>query len=520
MGAEEQCFSAFLIKKQHVIIRKEEESMSEYLLEMSGICKSFAGVKALDHVDFRVRPGKVMCLAGENGCGKSTLVKIISGVYTKDEGHVTFDGQPITKITPAEATKLGIQVIYQDLSILPNLTVRENLAINSEITAGRKIVNKKRWDETAKEALSKIGYQIDLDAKMGTLSVADKQLVAICRAMLFDAKLIIMDEPTTALTKKEVDALFTTVRQLKDSGIAIMFISHKTEEIFEISDDVCIMRNGKNVYGGPTAELTPKEFTYYMTGRELTDERFVPKNVSKDPVLKVDHLSLKNKFQDVSFELRKGEILGVTGLLGSGRTELALSLFGLEKPQSGTITLNGEPVRISSPIKAQKLKIGYVPEDRLTEGLCLQQPIADNITLSSLKRLAGALGFLKHQDLVDDANIWKDKFSIKTDDVRKFASTLSGGNQQKIVLSKWLSNDLDILILNGPTVGVDVGAKQDIHALVHELANEGLAVMIISDDLSEVVVNCSRVIVMKDGSIVGEMAGDEITESSILDIIR
>ena len=257
-----------------------------------------------------------------------------------------------------------------------------------------------------------------------------------------------------------------------------------------------------------------------MTGRELTDERFVPKNVSKDPVLKVDHLSLKNKFQDVSFELRKGEILGVTGLLGSGRTELALSLFGLEKPQSGTITLNGEPVRISSPIKAQKLKIGYVPEDRLTEGLCLQQPIADNITLSSLKRLAGALGFLKHQDLVDDANIWKDKFSIKTDDVRKFASTLSGGNQQKIVLSKWLSNDLDILILNGPTVGVDVGAKQDIHALVHELANEGLAVMIISDDLSEVVVNCSRVIVMKDGSIVGEMAGDEITESSILDIIR
>ena len=235
--------------------------MADYLLEMSGICKSFAGVKALDHVNFRVRPGKVMCLAGENGCGKSTLVKIISGVYTKDEGEVLFEGHPISKITPAEATKLGIQVIYQDLSIFPNLTVRENLAINSEITAGKKIVNKKRWDATAKEALSKIGYQIDLDAKMGALSVADKQLVAICRAMLFNAKLIIMDEPTTALTKKEVDALFKTVRQLRDSGIAIMFISHKTEEIFEISDDVCIMRNGKNVYGGPTAELTPQKFT-------------------------------------------------------------------------------------------------------------------------------------------------------------------------------------------------------------------------------------------------------------------
>ena len=496
------------------------KNMSEYLLEMKGICKSFAGVRALDNVNFQVRPGKVMCLAGENGCGKSTLVKIISGVYTRDEGEVLFEGRPITKITPAEATRLGIQVIYQDLSIFPNLTVMENLAINSEITAERKLVNRKRWEQTAREALSKIGYNIDLYAKMGELSVADKQLVAICRALLFNAKLIIMDEPTTALTKKEVDALFTTVRQLRDSGIAIMFISHKTEEIFEISDDVCIMRNGKNVHSGPTAELTPKKFTYYMTGRELSDDRFVPKNVSKEPVLKVDGLTLKNKFENVSFELRKGEILGITGLLGSGRTELALSLFGLDHPQSGTITLNGQQVTIKSPVHAQKLKIGYVPEDRLTEGLCLQQPIADNITLSSLKRLSNAIGLLKHQDLIDDAQIWKEKFSIATDDVRKLASTLSGGNQQKIVLSKWLSNDLDVLILNGPTVGVDVGAKQDIHALVHELANQGLAVIIISDDLSEVVINCSRVIVMKEGHIVGEMSGDEVTENNILEIIR
>ncbi|MBQ8304853.1 MAG: sugar ABC transporter ATP-binding protein [Blautia sp.] len=494
--------------------------MSEYLLEMKGICKSFAGVRALDHVNFKVRPGKVMCLAGENGCGKSTLVKIISGVYTRDEGEVIFEGQPVTKITPAEATRMGIQVIYQDLSIFPNLTVMENLAINSEITAGVKFVNRKRWEETAKEALSKIGYNIDLYAKMGELSVADKQLVAICRALLFNAKLIIMDEPTTALTKKEVDALFTTVRQLRDSGIAIMFISHKTEEIFEISDDVCIMRNGKNVYSGLTSELTPDQFTYYMTGRELTNDRFEPKNISREPVLKVDQLTLPGNYENVTFSLRKGEILGITGLLGSGRTELALSLFGLNNPKSGTITLNGSQVKITSPMKAQKLKIGYVPEDRLTEGLCLQQPIADNITLASLKRLSNALGILKHQDILDDAQIWKEKFSIATDDVRKFASTLSGGNQQKIVLSKWLSNDLDVLILNGPTVGVDVGAKQDIHALVHELANEGLAVIIISDDLSEVVTNCNRVIVMKEGRIVGEMDGDQVTEDNILEIIR
>ena len=494
--------------------------MSEYLLEMKGICKSFAGVHALDHVNFQVRPGKVICLAGENGCGKSTLVKIISGVYTKDEGEVLFEGQQINKITPAEAARLGIQVIYQDLSIFPNLTVMENLAINSEISAQRKFVNRKRWEKTAKEALSKIGYNIDLYAKMGELSVADKQLVAICRALLFNAKLIIMDEPTTALTKKEVDALFATVRQLKENGIAIMFISHKIEEIFEISDDVCIMRNGKNVFSGETASITSAQFTYYMTGRELTNERFTPKNVSDDPILKVEHLTLTNKFENVSFDLRRGEILGITGLLGSGRTELALSLFGLEHPKEGTITLRGKKVKIASPNEAQKLKIGYVPEDRLTEGLCLKQPIADNITLASLKRLSNAIGLLKHQDIVDDANIWKEKFSIATDDVRKLASTLSGGNQQKIVLSKWLSNDLDVLILNGPTVGVDVGAKQDIHALVHELANEGLAVIIISDDLAEVIANCSRVFVMKEGKIVGEMQGDKIREEDILQIIR
>jgi len=364
--------------------------MSEYLLQMKGIDKSFSGVHALDHVDFAVRPGRVMCLAGENGCGKSTLVKIISGVYTRDEGEVYFEDKLIEHITPAEATRLGIQVIYQDLSIFPNLTVMENLAINSEITANRKLVNKKRWEETAKEALSKIGYDIDLYAKMGTLSVADKQLVAICRALLFNAKLIIMDEPTTALTKKEVDALFRTVRQLKESGIAIMFIGHKIEEIFEISDDVCVMRNGKNVFLGETRGLERKDLIYYMTGREINDDFFVPKNISEKPVLEVDKLSLKNHFDDISFKLHKGEILGITGLLGSGRTELALSLFGLEHPHSGKIIMNGREVKIKSPQQAQSLKIGYVPEDRLTEGLCLAQPIADNIELSSLKRLSRA----------------------------------------------------------------------------------------------------------------------------------
>ena len=494
--------------------------MSENLLEMRGICKTFGGVHALDNVNLDVKAGKVMCLCGENGCGKSTLVKTITGVYTRDEGEITFAGKKLGKITPAEASQMGVQVIYQDLSIFPNLTVRENLAINSEITSGKKIVNKKRWEATAREALSKIGYNIDLDATMGELNIASKQLVAICRALLFNAKLIILDEPTTALTRREVEALFKTVRQLRDSGIGIMFIGHKTEEVFEIADDVCIMRNGKNVFSGPAKDLTRDDFIYYLTGRRLKPNYFIPKNIGKDPVLQVQNLTLKDKScKNVSFDLRKGEILGVTGLLGSGRTELALALFGMEKVASGKIIKDGHEVKITSPMKAQKLRIGYLPEDRNGEGLCLEQPIADNIALASLRRLSNKFSIIRKKDILKEAEIWREKFSIKTDDVNKNVSTLSGGNAQKVVLSKWLATELDVLILNGPTVGVDVGAKQDIHALVHDLANEGLAVIIISDDLPEVVVNCNRVIVMKDGEIVGHFDGDEVQEDAIVKII-
>jgi len=493
-------------------------TLSDYLLQMKGIDKSFGGTHALDHVDFAIEPGRVVCLVGENGCGKSTLVKIISGVYTKDEGEVYFEDKLIDHITPADATRLGIQVIYQDLSIFPNLTAKENLAINSEILNNRKIVNRKRWEATAKEALSKIGYDIDLNAKMGSLSIADKQLVAICRALLFNAKLIIMDEPTTSLTKREVDALFKTVRQLKETGISIMFIGHKIEEIFEIADDVCVMRNGKNVFLGKTEGLQRKDLIYYMTGREINDDFFVPENISEEPVLEVEHLSLANKYEDINFKLHKGEILGITGLLGSGRTELALSLFGIEHPTGGVIKKNGQEIKITSPTKAKRFKIGYLPEDRHTEGLCLNQPIADNIQLATLKEISQN-GVLSNKTILKNARVWVDKFSIKTDDPTKKADTLSGGNQQKIVLSKWLATDLEILVLNGPTVGVDIGAKQDIHHLVHQLANNGLAVIIISDDLAEVVVNCSRVLVMKAGNIVGEMAGKDITEENIREII-
>ena len=494
--------------------------MSEYLLDMKHVSKAFSGVQALDDVSLLVKPGRIMCLAGENGSGKSTLVKIISGVYARDAGEISYEGKQISSMIPARAVAMGIQVIYQDLSIFPNLTVMENLSINTELAANRKIISWKRMRSHAAKALEKIDQHISLDAKMGDLSVADKQLVAICRALLHDAKLIIMDEPTTALTKKEVDSLFRTIRGLKNDGIAIMFISHKLEEIFEISEDVTILRNGKNVYTGQTGDLDHRRFGHYMTGRDLMENPFRPGNISEKPVLEVKGLALKNKYRDVSFELRRGEILGITGLLGSGRTELALSLFGIMKPSGGKILLEGKEIKLRSPVKAHRYHIGYVPEDRLTEGLFLQQPIAENITVSSMDRLSNRLSLISRKKIIGEAERWVKKLSIATDDARRLASTLSGGNQQKIVLSKWLSNDLKVLILNAPTVGVDVGSKADLHMLFQDLAKKDLAIIIISDDLIEVAGNCNRVLVMKDGEIVGRLEGAEITHKAILEIIR
>lgn len=495
--------------------------MSEFLLSMTNISKAFSGVQALDHVDLFVRPGKIMCLAGENGSGKSTLVKIISGVYSRDAGEVVFDGHPIESIIPAKAVAMGIQVIYQDFSIFPNLTVMENLSINTELAENRRIINWNRMRANAQQALDKIGYHIPLDAKMRDLSVADKQLVAICRALLHNAKLIIMDEPTTALTKREVESLFKTVLQLKNQGIAIMFISHKLEEVFEISDDITILRNGKNVYTGHVHEISSQEFTYHMTGRcDLEELKFSAENISDQPVLEVRNLSHYHKYQDVSFDLRKGEILGITGLLGSGRTELALSLFGSLKPTAGEIKLNGKTIKINSPIDAHKNHIGYVPEDRLTEGLFLQQPIADNIASCSLKELANKAGIIADQEIEDNAQKWVKKLRIATDNVKKKASTLSGGNQQKIVLAKWLNTDLQVLILNAPTVGVDVGSKSDLHQLFQDLARDNLAIILISDDISEVTANCNRVLIMKDGKVVQVLKDNEITEQAILEVIR
>jgi simple sugar transport system ATP-binding protein len=491
--------------------------MAQCLLKAVGIDKSFAGVHALKNVSLEIQPGEIHCLAGENGCGKSTLIKIISGVYTMDSGYIEFNGKRLTHITPVEAINNGIQVIYQDFAVFPNLTVMENLALNSELAAKKKFVNWKRMRKIAEEAVAKINFHVDLDARVGSLSVAEKQLVAISRALMFNAKLIIMDEPTTALTKKEVKALFEIILKLKAQGIAILFVSHKLNEVFEISERFTIFRSGELVATGKTSELDDKKFTYYMTGREFSDTIFIPEKLSEKPVFELQDLTLNGYFDKVSFQLRGGEILGITGLLDSGRTELALSMFGLRPADSGKILKSGKEVKIDSPRAAIRNKIGYVPEDRLSEGLFLPQPIGDNIIISEIDGLTKKGGKYDLDRAAKEEQRWVDELEIKTPSPANAASTLSGGNQQRIVLAKWMACEPDVLILNGPTVGVDIGSKHDIHDILKKQAKAGMGIIIISDDLPEVLGTCSRILVIKNGKIVDEMNAQQATETEILE---
>ncbi len=491
--------------------------MAQSLLKAEHVKISFGNVHALRDVSLEIMPGEIHCLAGENGCGKSTLIKIISGVYQRDGGTIEFDGKKLDRITPIESINLGIQVIYQDFSLFPNLTVAENLALNTEVASGNKLVSWKNVRKIAEEAVSKINFDIDLDEKVESLTVAQKQMVAISRALMFNARLIIMDEPTTALTKKEVDALFKIILKLKEQGIAILFISHKLNEVFEISERFTIFRNGEMVATGRTDELDDKKFTFYMTGREFADSKFVPEKLSENVIFELKDLSLEGAFKNVNLSLKGGEILGITGLLDSGRTELALSMFGIRPATSGKIIRNGKEVKIGSPRDAIENKIGLVPEDRLSEGLFLQRSIGDNIIISEIDKLTKGQGVYDLKKRDEEVEKWVKELEIKTNDPDNPATTLSGGNQQRIVLAKWLACNLDVLILNGPTVGVDIGSKHDIHAILQRLANEGLGVIIISDDLPEVIENCSRVVVIKSGNIVAEYDSKDVTEQKIID---
>jgi simple sugar transport system ATP-binding protein len=486
---------------------------AEIILKASNIKKSFSGVVALDGVDLEIKKGEIHCLAGENGCGKSTLIKIISGVYGMDSGKIELNGHTYHKISPIDSIRNGVQVIYQDFSLFPNLSVMENLAYNTELAQKRTFVNWKRLRKIAEEAIRMIDFNIDLDQKVELLSIANRQQIAICRALINDAKLIIMDEPTTALTKKEVQNLFRIIKLLQVKGISILFVSHKIEEVFEISERLTILRNGKNVLACSTSEIDNQDFSYYMTGKKFEMSCYDPTiDYSATPILKVNNLSLKNGFNDISFSLYRGEILGITGLLGSGRTELALSLFGICPADSGSIELNGIDVKITSVFDAIQNGIGYVPDDRLTEGLFLDQAISDNIIVSNLENLSNKIGILDNKKRIAAIKEWLEKLSIKTSDPRDNVQTLSGGNQQRVVLSKWMSRNTAILILNGPTIGVDIGSKNEIHTILRSLAEKGMGILIISDDLPEVLTTCNRILIMKHGNLMGRLKSSDISE--------
>lgn len=489
---------------------------SEPVLEVRGISKNYGGVQALKDVSLRLHPGTIHCLAGENGCGKSTLIKIISGVERPDHGDIFIDGASYGGMNPSKAIAAGIQVIYQDFSLFPNLTVAENIALLGEVAGRKRLYSRRKTRPLAERIVRDLGLTLDLDSEVGTLTVADKQLTAICRALANEARIIIMDEPTTALTRGEVQRLFALVQRLQEQGVALIFVSHKLEEVLQVSQEVTILRNGRLVSTGPASELDRHSIAAAMTGRTIDESRqVVPLPRDAAAVLEVENLSLPGVFEGVSFALKHGEILGLTGLLGSGRGEIAEALFGAVPAEVGTIKVDGKVTAIRSIRDAARAGIGYVPEDRLTQGLFLEKSIADNIVSASLRLYQGRFGLLSKRRIDSAMEILFARLRIKAPNAQAPVRTLSGGNAQRVVLAKWLANAPKVLILNGPTVGVDVGSKEEILTLLREQAAAGVGIIVISDDVPELVSSCHRVLVVRRGRIVYEFVDDTIEVESI-----
>ena len=481
--------------------------MADTFLEVRKISKAYEGVKALTDVSMAIGKGEVHCLVGENGSGKSTLIKIVGGVVEPDSGEVVINGRPHAHLQAIDAIREGIQIIYQDLSLFPNITVAENISLNQFVEQRNRFVNWREVRDIAGRGLAEIGEEIDLEEKVENLSVAKRQIVAITRSLTQGAKLIIIDEPTSAITKDDVDHLFSVIARLKQKGISTLFISHKLSEVFEIAEIVTILRDGLKVGDFPTAELDDRKLTFLMTGQRI---EYTPYSVAEErrkaaPLLEVRGLSRRGHFQNISFSLWPGEILGLTGLIGSGRTELALALFGLNPPDKGQILMNGAPVRIRSTGDAARLGISYLPEDRLTQGLFIAQSIGDNIVVTVLKKLLGALRLIDPSQRRKTESRWMEELAIKAPSAKARAWSLSGGNQQRVVLAKWLATDPKVFILDGPTIGIDIASKSNIHEIIRTLAERGIAIIMISDEIPEILHSCNRVLVMREGKLEAEI---------------
>ena len=488
----------------------------EYILDMQNISKTFPGVKALDGVQLQVRPGEVHALMGENGAGKSTLMKILMGIYTMDDGGtITFDGKPYEVHNPKEAMDTGIAMIHQELNPILDMTVYENIFVGREI---RKygIVDKKAEIEESKKLIAECGLHVSPTETLRHLTVAQCQLIEIIKAISVNAKVIIMDEPTAAITDREVELLFGHIRRLKEKGVAIIYISHRMDEIFSICDSVTVYRDGKYVGRGTTQELDENALIKMMVGREITD--VFPKLEAEigETVLEANHITRADgKVNDVSFQVRAGEILGIGGLVGAGRSELVEGIFGMHALSGGEITVKGKHVKVHTPKDIIREGVALVTEDRKVTGLNLSGTVNDNISMVAIqKTLQNGLYSTKKARSVSEEYIGKLK--IKTPSGDEIVNNLSGGNQQKVVISKWLLNDPDIIIMDEPTRGIDVGAKRDIYLLIGSLVQQGKAVIIISSEIPELMGVCDRILVMAEGHLSGELERKEFSQESIM----
>ncbi len=492
------------------------------LLEMRGISKRFGGTQALDHVDFSLDRGEVVGLLGENGAGKSTLIKILAGVHRMDQGAIFIDGKPVTLQTPQDAQRLGIAVIYQELNLTPNQTVAENVFLHhpqrmNGILGKIGIIDHRRRERETAALLSQLGITgLDLHRKVGELSVAFQQLTEIAKALALEARLIVMDEPTSALPDEEVDHLFEIIRRLRERGLGVVFVSHRLNEVRAICDRIVVLRDGKNAGALPVNEASDDRIIAMMVGRSI--DNLYPKRLATpgDVVLEVQGLTRRGIIEDISFHLRAGEVVGLAGLVGSGRTEVARAIFGADRIDKGTIRLNGTPVRIRSPQDARNLGIGYVPEDRKVQGLVPGMTVRDNVTLAVLRQLARAGHVVDRSVLEGVARRYVHELHLRPSRTDLPVGSLSGGNQQKVVLAKWLAVDLKVLLLDEPTRGIDVGAKAEIHGLIDELAHRGMAILLISSELPEVLAMSDRILVMSEGRLVGELSREEATQERIL----
>jgi ABC-type sugar transport system ATPase subunit len=485
------------------------------LVEVRGISKSFAGVRVLNGIDFDVQPGEVHALLGENGAGKSTLIKIIAGTHAPDSGTIRVGDRELSAVTPREAAEGGIATVYQELLLFPELTVAENVFLGHAPRTGLGTLDWERMRRTSRQLLDSLdSHDLDVDAKVGTLSVANRQRVEIAKALSQNAKLLIMDEPTAALADADVHRLMEVIKRLRARGVGIIYVSHKLPEIFELADRVTVLRDGALIGTRPVTKVTEATLVAMMVGREI--DHLFPKTEHPigETVLRISGLSMGSRIRDVSFELRRGEILGLAGLVGAGRTELALTIFGITPATSGTIELEGRPVAIASPRQARRLGIAYVPEDRGLQGLVRPMTIAQNTSMASLSRIARGI-FIDFRAEIERAAASIRQLGIRARGPEQVVGQLSGGNQQKVVLGKWLETTPKILIMDEPTRGIDVGAKSEIHALMGRLAQQGLAILMISSELPEVLGMSDRVLVMHGGRLVATIDRTEANPETV-----